>query len=531
MAIGDVDGNGLEDFIMGGSTKTPAQLFKQNTSSHFTSTELPDSAYEDMGLLLFDADGDQDLDLYVASGGSEFNANTAPYQDRLYKNDGKGNFTRDKVALPQLYSSGSCVVGADYDADGDIDLFVGGRLVPGNYPLPARSYLLRNDGGKFTDVTAQLSPALGNIGLVTSALWTDFDNDNQIDLILTGEWMPIQFFKNTGGKLIAWDADKGTTHEVTTVNQPSEVTPSLKHSSGWWNSITGADFDQDGDIDYVAGNLGLNSKYKASPEEPVTLYAGDFDNNGKIDPIIAHYINGKNYPSHARDAMIDQITAMRKKFPKYADFASASMDDVFSRSEQQRAHIVKSEYFQSSYIENLGNGKFQMKPLPVQAQLAPIFGIVANDYNNDGFTDLLVSGNSYATEFTAGWYDASIGLYLQGDGKGNFIPVLNSGFFVDGDAKSMAILHSKNGKELILAASNADSLKVFAKTNPGTQQVIKLLPMDAWAEIVYSNGKKAKVECYYGSGYLSQSSRTLLLSEKVKSAVIYDFTGKSRKIR
>jgi hypothetical protein len=398
-------------------------------------------------------------------------------------------------------------------------------------PLPARSYLLRNEGGKFTDVTAQLSPALGNIGLVTSALWTDFDNDRQIDLILTGEWMPVHFFKNTQGKLIAWDADKGAPGQVTTVNQPAEFTPSLKHSSGWWNSLTGADFDQDGDIDYVAGNLGLNSKYKASPQEPVTIYASDFDNNGKNDPIIAHYINGTNYPAHARDAIIGQVTALRKKFPQYADFASASMDDVFSRSEQQRAYIVKSNYFQSSYIENLGNGKFRLQALPIAAQFSPIFGMVTGDYNGDSYTDVLISGNSHATEFTAGWYDALIGLYLQGDGKGNLMPVLNSGFFVDGDAKSMAIVQSKNGKELILAASNADSLKVFTQTNPGTRQVIKLLPTDAWAEIVYINGKKAKVECYYGSGYLSQSSRTLLLSEKVESAVIYNFSGKSRKIR
>jgi enediyne biosynthesis protein E4 len=513
LAVGDVDGNGLDDFYIGGAAGKPGTLFFQTPTGRFESHEVAKQREEDMGSLFFDADGDGDLDLYVVSGGSEFEENSASYQDRLYINDGKENFTIQKEALPEIGSSGSCVTAADYDLDGDLDLFVGGRIVPGKYPFPSRSYILQNNKGTFTDVTAKVCQELQQIGLVTAALWSDFNNDNQIDLVITGEWMPVSFFENKNGKFI----------NVTKIAGTAQAT-------GWWNSLTSGDFDQDGDIDYIAGNLGLNTKYKASAKEPVCVYAKDYDQNGSIDPILCYYIMGENYPTHPRDALIDQINGMRGRFQRYEQYGKATLDKVLTNQELEGALVVRSEYFQSAYVENQGNGKFTMKPLPIQAQVAPVFGMLTRDFDGDGLLDVLLAGNSYATEVQTGWYDASVGLLLKGDGKGNFYPVsvTKSGFFVNKDAKGIAELMDSKGNALVLVASNADSLKAFSYL-PGSQ-FISLQPSDQYAILTHKNGKKSKHEFYYGSSYLSQSARILQVPADVTAASIYEASGKSRAI-
>ncbi|WP_345158972.1 VCBS repeat-containing protein [Pontibacter saemangeumensis] len=513
IAVGDVNADGLDDFYIGGSSDAPGKLYMQASAGKFRGRTLTDAAKhgDDMGSLFFDADNDGDLDLYIVSGGSEFKEGAAEYQDRLFLNDGKGGFTLIPAALPGLKSSGSCVVAADYDQDGDLDLFVGGRVVPQRYPLPASSHILQNNGGKFTDVTEKVCPELKQIGLVTAALWTDADLDGHTDLLLAGEWMPLTLLKNKSGRFVNATPGSG-----------------LQHAVGWWNSLVAGDFDKDGDMDYIGGNFGLNSDYKASPEEPVTVTAKDFDNNGSIDPVLGRYLMGKNYPAHPRDAMTDQMVSLRRKFQTFEQYASVGYSELFSEEELSGAIVAQSTHLQSSYIENLGSGKFSVRPLPVQAQFAPVFGMAVNDYNGDGNLDLLLTGNNYATEVNTGWYDASIGLYLQGNGKGNLAPAraTRSGFFVDTDAKGLAELALPNGKSMILSASNQGPLKSFLYARQ--QETIPLRPDDAWAVVTLQDGRKMRQEFYYGSAYLSQSSRTWAVPAGARAATIYGFSGKSR---
>jgi hypothetical protein len=513
IAVADVNGDGLDDFCIGGAAKAPGKVFIQTPSGKFTAKDLPDPDFEDMGLLLFDADGDRDVDLYVVSGGSEFNAGSAPYQDRLYLNDGKGNFTRNAAALPAIRSSGSCVTAADYDRDGDLDLFVGGRVLPGRYPIPAQSYLLRNDEEKFTDITATVAPGLGQIGLVTAALWTDYDGNGQADLMLAGEWMAPTLFRNENGHFVNVTATTG-----------------LAAATGWWNSLTGDDFDGDGDTDYIAGNLGLNTPYHARPGQPVAVHAADFDGNGTLDPVLSYFLGGLSVPVATRDALAVQVPMMRRRFPKYSDYAAASLEQVLTPEERQNAYQAKSEYLPSSYIENKGNGVFTIRPLPVEAQFAPIFGMLTGDYDHDGHADVLLSGNSFAPEYVAGWYDAGSGLYLRGDGKGNFtaVPASKSGYRVTGDAKGMASLFTASGQQLICTGQNNSILSTYLVTGRQTQPMADVLPMDAWAEITRTDGRKTRKEFYYGSGYLGQSSRRLLLSVDASAIRIYDTSGKVR---
>ncbi|WP_181885114.1 VCBS repeat-containing protein [Pontibacter diazotrophicus] len=517
IAVGDADGNGLEDFYVGGATQHTGMLFLQDENGNFASRPFAKEGTqeEDMGVLFFDADNDGDLDLYVVSGGVENPAGSSDYQDRLYKNDGNGKFALDAKALPATLASGSCVTAADYDRDGDLDLFVGGRVVPGKYPLPAQSYLLQNNGGKFKDVTRTAAKSLTNLGLVTSAIWTDFNQDKQVDLIVVGEWMPVTFFQNKNGVFTDVTAETG-----------------LQHTSGWWNNITGADFDGDGDIDYVAGNLGLNSKYKGSAKEPVCIYAKDFDSNGSIDPILFYYIQGKNHPTHPRDGLTSQIVGMRKRFPTYAKYGEATLEDMFLEEELEDAYVVRGEYFKTSYMENLGNGKFKIKALPMQAQFGPVFGISTKDFDGDNKLDLLLIGNSYATEVLTGWYDGLIGLYLKGDGKGGFTPVSvnQSGFMVKEDGKALTEITSAKGETLVLAAVNQGPLRVFKTNNAIANKPVKLEPQDAYGIVTTKDGKKQRYEFYYGGSYLSQGSRTWQLPANATAATIYNYKGKGRSI-
>jgi enediyne biosynthesis protein E4 len=498
ITVGDVNGDGLDDFIVGGAARKGGYLGLQQKDGAFITSTLPVKEPEDMGLLLFDADTDGDLDLYCTSGSSEFKSDVAQYQHRLYRNDGKGNFTFDKAALPAITASGGCVVASDFDHDGDLDLFAGGRLVPTHYPEAPESYLLVNDGkGNFKNGTALLAPALAKTGMVTSALWTDINNDGWQDLALVGEWMPVTFFVSQQGR--------------------SFTTQTLDASSGWWNSLAGGDFDNDGDTDYIAGNLGLNSIYKASVEEPVSICAKDFDGNGSVDPILCRYIQGKEYPAPPRDALIGQVPALKGVAIRYAKYGSMGITDLLSEQRRKDALVLKSTLMASVYIENTG-GHFTLKTLPAEAQFAPLYGIAVTDVNEDGNLDVLAAGNSYAAEPLSGLYDASIGNYLQGDGKGNFknVPVTTSGFFVDGDAKGLACLTRPNGSELFIVTQNRDSVKVFTRTlNNDSREVIRAKPLETSAMIQLKNGKQRKTEFYWGSGYLSSSSRMLIKSKDI----------------
>ncbi|MHA6246764.1 VCBS repeat-containing protein [Pontibacter sp. CAU 1760] len=518
VAVGDVNGDGLEDFYVGGAFKYPGQVFLQARNGTFSGRPITTQTKyeEDMGSLLFDADGDGDLDLYVVSGGSEFPAKSPYYQDKLYRNDGKGNFTLDAQALPTTTSSGSFVTAADFDGDGDLDLFVGGRMQPQHYPAPAESYILINEGGRFRNATNQVCPALQNLGMLTAALWTDFDNDHAVDLIVAGEGIPLTFFKNNNGKLQNVTAATG-----------------LPNTSGWWNSLAAGDFDNDGDIDYVAGNLGLNTKLKATETEPVIVYAADYDRNGSIDPILAYYVMGKQVPVRPRDDVFDQMVSMRRRFTSYDSYARASMQEVLTPAEMQQSYVLKSVHMQSSYIENLGKGKFRIHALPVQAQVAPVYGITVNDYSGDGNLDLLLTGNSQAPEVLNGAYDAFTGLYLKGNGKGGFTPTTlqQSGFVVDGDAKGLAELSLATGQPLVLAAQNNGSLLAYTTGKAGKEKVWQPAPTDTRAEITLASGRKLVKELYYGSGYLSQSTRTVRIPQDAASVVVFDYSGKSRKIQ
>lgn len=491
IAVGDVNGDGLEDFVVGGSALHSAKIFLQKKDGTFMMDSLQAKESEDMGLLLFDADGDGDEDLYCVSGSSEFKNNNQLYQNRFYRNAGKGKFELDTTALPIMKSSGSCVVANDFDKDGDLDLFVGGRIVSMRYPETPESFLLVNDGtGKFKNQASMISKELSTVGMVSGALWTDVNNDGWVDLAVVGEWMPITFFINESGK--------------------SFTTLRLPDTSGWWNSISGGDFDNDGDIDYVAGNLGLNSVYRASVAEPVCVYAKDFDDNGSVDPILCRYIQGKEYPVHPRETLTGQLAKLRGVAQRYADYGGMGITDLIPQKILDNALVLKSTLLASVYVENAGNNKFNVKQLPVEAQYSPVYGISVVDINEDGNLDVLSIGNSYASETLSGFYDAGIGNYLQGDGAGNFtaVPVTTSGFFVDGDAKALARLTLGNGNALFIATQNRDSLKVFMRrTEKPATPAASVDALSNAVVIELANGKKRKHEFYYGSGYLSSSSR------------------------
>jgi len=436
VTVGDVNGDGLDDFFISGAKGQPSALYVQRPNGTFVATNKAlldrDRISEDLGAAFFDANGDGRLDLYVATGGNEFSALAPALEDRLYLGDGRGNLRKTTNQLPPLFTSGSRVaVSQDY-------VFVGGRVVPGRYGVDPPSTLLRNDGhGKFSDVTAQVAPDLAHIGMVTDAMWLDVDGDRRVDLVVVGEWMPITIFHNTGTKL------------------ERVATRGLEHSAGWWNRIIAGDFNGDGRIDFVVGNLGLNTRLHATPTEPARMYVKDFDGNGFPEQIVTCYENGVSLPLALRDELTAALPYLKPRYPKYSDYAGQTVEQVFG-SGLDGAIVKQAETFATTLALSNRDGSYTLVPLPREAQIAPVYGILAGDFDRDGNLDLLLAGNFEGVQPAIGQMSASYGLFLRGDGHGGFKPVgaSASGFFVPGQARDIQRLRTRRGDLYIVARNN-----------------------------------------------------------------------------
>ncbi|MDY8137963.1 VCBS repeat-containing protein [Aquimarina sp. 2201CG5-10] len=445
LAVADVNNDGLEDFYVGGALGYSGSLYIQSIKGTFSKSASQnswekDKAYEDVDAEFIDVDNDGDKDLYIVSGGNEYSNGDLLQQDRLYLNNGKGIFTTSKNILPKISISGSVVKAADYNNDGYIDLFVGGRQVPGQYPTAPKSYVLENKGGYYETISNDLIPELEQIGMVTDAVWSDYNQDGYVDLILVGEWMSIQIFKNlkNGG------FERLTNEE-------------FQNNTGWWYSIIAADFDNDGDQDFIAGNLGLNYKYKASKEEPFNIYANDFDKNGSLDIVLGYHNQGELYPLRGRECTSNQMPFIKEKFPDYDSFGKASLIDVYGKEALSKSIHYSATNFSSVYIENKGNENFKMHDLPLEAQFSSINSMVVDDFDNDKNLDILIAGNLYQSEVETPRNDASYGLVLLGDGKGDFIPLdyQKSGVYVKGDVKNIRAISVGSKKNILLGRNNA----------------------------------------------------------------------------
>lgn len=453
LAVADVNADGLDDFFIGGAAEKSGALYIQQLNGRFLRSSVEtwknDAIHEDVAAVFFDADGDGDQDLYVVSGGNEWRDGVKGLEDRLYLNDSKGNFTRNTTALPELYYSGGCIAVTDFDKDGDLDLFIGGRTVPGKYPDPGISVILRNDyseenGLRFKDVTKEIAgEALSQAGMVTTAVWQDIDADGYDDLLIAGEWMPLRLFKNNAGKSL----------------QDISSNAGLDSTDGWWCKILPADIDGDGDIDFILGNMGTNTQFRPTLTEPLITYVGDFNGDGKNDPILTWFVQGKSYPFNSRDELIEQMPTLNKKFLRYRDYANATISDIISPEQLEKSRKIYVYETRSSILLN-NEGKFELKPLPPEAQFSMMQGILYRDFDGDGFDDILVAGNFYPFRVQQGRADAQIGTLLKGNGKGDFSPAdrKKTGLLLRGDIRDMAVLKGNNGLAKIIVSRNDEPL-------------------------------------------------------------------------
>ncbi|MEO7265038.1 MAG: CRTAC1 family protein [Ferruginibacter sp.] len=462
-AKADVNDDGLEDIYIGGASGIEGQLMLQTTAGQFVlkkqSAFLADKKFEDMGSVFIDADGDGDLDLYVVSGGAEFAAGSSDYQDRLYFNDGKGNFIRSAKALPAIGYNGTCVISLDFDGDGDLDLFVGGHVIPGAFPKAERSMLLQNNKGSFTDVTATYAKSLLNPGIINQALWVDIDSDGEKELCLTGEWMPMQVY-NFDKKEFVKKSFKVSI--ALPSNKDSMI--SMEDFSGWWYNMKIADLNNDGKPDFVLANRGLNSSIKGNINEPCTIYAKDFDGNGSYDAVLGYFNQGKCYPLFSRDQLIDQVPSMRKKFVRYKDYSGKTLDDIFTESEKKGMDIYRTNFFSSGVLMNEGNGVFRFIAFPDKAQFSNINDMVIEDFDGDKINDIIAGGNSNDPAVMVGVYDATAVLLLKGLGDGHFqaIPSTTSGLIARGEVRKIVYLNNK-GKTMLVLLKNSASAQVYNK--------------------------------------------------------------------
>ncbi|MFZ9046561.1 MAG: VCBS repeat-containing protein [Cyclobacteriaceae bacterium] len=451
ISIGDVDDNGYDDLYIGGAKDQPGALIMQDHSGSFYQTSemvfIADQGREDLGSSLFDANSDGYLDLYVASGGSEYSGGSFHLTDRLYFNDGNGGFNKIDKSFPSIHPvSTSTVKPADIDMDNDQDLFVGARLRPELLGVPQNGYILENDGsGNYRDVTKEVAPDLQGIGMITDAIWSDYDIDGDLDLVIVGEWMSIRLLENIDGKF------KDITDRI-----------GLSLTSGWWNTIESADLDLDGDIDFVVGNHGLNSRFHASAEEPISCYVNDFDQNGAVEQIICSYNDGVSYPVALLHDLVAQLPELKKKYLKYQSYKEQTIDQLYPKEILERSIIHQVTMLESVILINNGSDGFEIRPLPIEAQISPVYAILIEDFDKDGNNDILLGGNLYEAKPEVGRYDASYGVFLQGIGDGNFssIPMIESGLNFQGQIRDLGIMNWKD-KSIVIVARNNASLQYF----------------------------------------------------------------------
>ena len=451
IAVADVNADDLDDIYVCGAKGIPGQLLIQNERGLFLKTNLKlleeDKNSEDVDAVFFDADHDGDQDLYVATGGNEFSIGSPELKDKLYLNDGKGNLSRSaQPVLAVARDINSVVTAGDFDADNDEDLFVGSRARPFYYGVPADGFIYQNDGrGQLANVTATIAPELLKLGMITDAVWSDFDDDRDLDLVVVGDWMAVEIFENTAGKFKRVTSDLG-----------------LADYRGWWSAITAADVDGDGDVDYILGNHGENSRFQPTREEPVAMFVNDFDRNGSVEHVMGKLSGGKIRPYTLRHDLVAQLPELKKRFLKYRDYNDKSITEIFTPDQLEKSVVLKASYMSSSLLINEGQGKLRMEPLPVQAQFSTVHSIITGDFDNDNILDILLGGNFYEAKPEAGRYDASYGLMLKGTGKGNFRALRSneSGLFVRGAVRDMKLVRLARERRLFVALNN-DTLRAF----------------------------------------------------------------------
>ena len=523
LAAGDINGDGIEDLVIGGAQGSPLVIYTQNDQGQFSQFPiqqlfLEDSSYEDQSILVIDVDKDGDQDIYVASGGNEDAADKPELmEDRLYVNEGKGMFKRG--LLPSMRVGKSCVIGGDFDKDGDYDLFVGGSNIPGHFEKEPRSFLLLNTNGHFTDVTEYLANGLLQSGMIKSAIWTDYDNDNDLDIIAVGDWMGIKVWKNNSGAFTEVAKESG-----------------LDSTNGHWRSIVGGDFDNDGDIDYVVGNLGTNTRYHATREFPLELHYKDYDENGSVDFLHGRYEDSVLYPARLTASLIIQMPTLRYKYLFAKSFADAKLTSIVGGDTNLYSGGSRYVYEMNSLmLINDGKGSFTTKRLPVISQISPIYGMIAEDIDNDGNLDLVHTGNFYGPDRDMWRYDAGIGMVLKGDGKLGFkeLSVKESGFYVPGEGRALIMMpRADKNSLLLLSSANKGTLQIFEKTLNAKTSLLKLnqSEMLTHAIIEYKNGKKRRHEFHNGSGHLSQGIHVLQADPSISKILLFDSSGKTRTI-